>query len=78
VLITQIYSREVAANVKLTLNEVYPDNYLVRLVHAAGTEHQVVEDLPLYEIDRSSRIGLLTTLYLPAMEKETNPSDFAH
>lgn len=76
VLITQIYSREVAANVKLTLNEVYPDNYPVRLVHAAGTEHQVVEDLPLYEIDRSSQIGLLTTLYLPPMAKETSFEEF--
>ena len=36
-LIAQIYSREVAADVKLTLNAVYPDTHPVRLVHAAGT-----------------------------------------
>ena len=76
VLITQIYSREIAANVKLTLNEVYPDNYPVRLVHAAGTEQQIVEDLLLFEIDRSSQIGLLTALFLPAMEKETSFEEF--
>lgn len=76
VLVTQIYSREIAANVKLTLNEVYPDDYPVRLVHAAGTEQQVVEDLPLFEIDRSLQIGLLTALYLPAMGKETSFEEF--
>lgn len=76
VLVTQIYAREVAANVKLTLSEVYSDDYPVRLVHAAGTEQQVVEEVSLYEIDRSSRIGLLTTLYLPAMAKETSFEEF--
>ncbi len=76
VLVTQIYSREIAANVKLTLSEVYSDNYPVRLVHAAGTEQQVVEDLSLFEIDRSLQIGLLTALYLPAMDKETSFEEF--
>jgi tetrapyrrole methylase family protein/MazG family protein len=64
-LVAQIYSREVAADVKLTLTAVYPDTHPVRLVHAAGSPEQVVEDLQLYEIDRSKHVGLLTTLYLP-------------
>lgn len=66
-LVAQIYSREVAADVKLTLNAVYPDMHPVRLVHAAGTDMQVVEDLHLYEIDRSQQVGLLTSLYLPPL-----------
>ncbi len=66
-LVAQIYSREVAADVKLTLNAVYPDMHPVRLVHAAGTDMQVVEDLQLYEIDRSQQVGLLTSLYLPPL-----------
>jgi len=67
VLIAQIYSREIANEVKLTLNAVYPDRFPVRLVHAAGTEAQIVEDLELYEIDRSPHIGLLSALYIPAL-----------
>jgi tetrapyrrole methylase family protein/MazG family protein len=66
-LVAQIYSRMVAAEVKVTLNAVYPDEHPVRLVHAAGTSEQLVEDLPLYEIDRSEHIGLLTVLYVPAL-----------
>jgi tetrapyrrole methylase family protein / MazG family protein len=67
VLIAQIYSREIASDVKLTLNAVYPDRFPVRLVHAAGTSAQLVEDLELYEIDRSEHIGLLSALYVPAL-----------
>jgi tetrapyrrole methylase family protein/MazG family protein len=71
-LIAQIYNRQTASNVKLTLNAVYPDQHPVRLVHAAGTPAQVVEDLKLFEIDRSPHIGLLTVLYLPALGEETS------
>lgn len=66
-LITQIYSRMVAAEIKVTLNAVYPDDHPVRLVHAAGTGESLVEDLLLYQIDRSEHIGLLTALYVPAL-----------
>ena len=72
VLIAQIYSRMVAAEVKMTLNAIYPDEHPVRLVHAAGTKDECVEDLPLYEIDRSDKIGLLTVLYVPALGEGTS------
>lgn len=67
VLIAQIYSRLVASEVKTTLGAVYPDEHALRLVHAAGTGDQLIEDLPLYEIDRSAHIGLLTCLYVPPL-----------
>lgn len=72
VLIAQIYSRMVAAEVKMTLNAVYPDEHPVRLVHAAGTRDELVEELPLYEIDRSDHIGLLTVLYVPSLGEGTS------
>ncbi len=67
VLIAQIYSRLVAAEVKSTLTAIYPDEHPVRLVHQAGTRDQLVEDLALYEIDRSEHIGLLSVLYVPSL-----------
>lgn len=70
-LITQIYSRQVASDLKLTLMAVYPDEHRVQMVHAAGTDREDVEELMLYEIDRSDQIGLTTCLYLPALGKET-------
>jgi tetrapyrrole methylase family protein/MazG family protein len=72
VLIAQIYSQIVAAEVKMTLNTVYPDEHPVRLVHAAGTKDEIVEDFPLYEMDRSKHLGLLTALYLPPLEEGTS------
>ncbi len=75
-LVAQIYSRQVAAEVKLTLSAVYPDTHPVRLVHAAGSPRQKVEDLPLYEIDRSAYVGLLTSLYVPPLEANTSFEGF--
>lgn len=75
-LIAQIYSRQIASEVKLTLNAFYPDEFRVRLVHAAGTPQQKVEDLALYEIDRSPHIGLLTALYLPPLDEATSMEAF--
>ena len=72
VLVAQIYSRLVAAEVKMTLNAVYPDEHPVRLVHGAGTKDEVIEDIPLYEIDRSENIGLLTVLYVPPLGEGTS------
>jgi tetrapyrrole methylase family protein/MazG family protein len=72
VLVAQIYSRLVASEVKMTLNAVFPDGHPARLVHAAGTKDQMVEDLSLYEIDRSEHIGLLTSLYIPALGEGTS------
>ena len=71
-LVGQIYSRLVAAEVKVTLNSIYPDEHPVRLVHAAGTPAELVEALPLYKIDRSEHIGLLTVLYVPALGEGTS------
>jgi tetrapyrrole methylase family protein/MazG family protein len=72
VLVAQVYSRLVAAEVKMTLNTVYPDEHPVRLVHAAGTKDEIIEDIPLYEMDRSEHTGLLTVLYVPPLGEGTS------
>jgi len=76
VLIAQVYSRQLAAELKMTLSAVYPDEHPVRLVHAAGTEMELIENLRLYEIDRSDQIGLLTVCYLPPMGTGSAFEDF--
>ena len=76
VLVAQIYSRLVASEVKMTLNSIYPDSHAVQLIHAAGTQEQVVEQLQLYEIDRSERIGLLTSLYVPPLGEGSSFESF--
>ncbi|HSQ26102.1 MAG TPA: nucleoside triphosphate pyrophosphohydrolase [Anaerolineales bacterium] len=76
VLIAQIYSSLVASEVKLTLNVLYPDRHPVKLVHAAGTDNEVVEELALYQIDRSPHIGLMTALYVPPLGDGTSFEEF--
>jgi tetrapyrrole methylase family protein / MazG family protein len=66
-LIGQVYSRQLASDLKLTLMNQYPDEFRVHLIHAAGTDDARVEDLALYEIDRGPHIGSMTALYVPAL-----------
>ena len=44
----------------------------MRLIHSAGTKDQIVENVALYEIDRSEHIGLLTSLYVPPLGEGTS------
>lgn len=67
VLLGQVYNRFIAGEVKQALGAIYPDEHAVTLVHHAGEADQVVEQLALYEIDRSSHIDHLTTLFVPAL-----------
>ena len=71
-IIAQIYSRQVANDVKLTLMSVYPDEHPVQLVHAAGTAQERVEEVQLHEIDRSDHIGNLTALFVPGLGPATS------
>jgi tetrapyrrole methylase family protein/MazG family protein len=75
-LITQIYSSEIANEVKLTLMAQYDDQHPIRMIHAAGSENEVVEDLPLHAMDKSLHIGLLTCIYVPPIEQNTSLEEF--
>lgn len=66
-LLGQLYSRALAADVKLTLMNQYPDDHQVALVHAAGTAGQGLVHLPLYKLDRQD-VDHLTTLYVPPLQ----------
>lgn len=64
-IIGQLYDRETAAGVKLTLLNAYPQDHEVVLVRAAGTRGQELRRLPLCALDRQPDIDHLTSLYLP-------------
>jgi len=71
-LVGQLYSRMLAADVKLTLMNQYPDEHQVTLVHAAGTSEQRLLCFPLYELDRRDDIGHLSSLYVPPLPGVTS------
>lgn len=73
-IISQVYNKRLMSELKLILMETYPDEYKVTLIHNAGISgKQVIENIPLYEIDHSKNIGALTSLFIPKLKKEEYP-----
>lgn len=66
-LLGQVYSRLVAGDLKLVLTAVYPEEHPVQLIHAAGMPGQLIEEVPLYAIDRSEHINHQTSLIVPPL-----------
>jgi tetrapyrrole methylase family protein/MazG family protein len=72
-----VYDRLVAGEVKLALMALLPDDHGVVLIHGAGTTSQDLERVPLFEIDRSERIGHLTSLFVPPLPRASSLSALA-
>lgn len=70
-LIAQVYDSFSASEVKLTLMEKYPDDYPVTIVTAAGSADEVLRTVPLRELDRSTEVNNLTTVYVPPAAEQT-------
>lgn len=65
-LITQVYNKFVASNIKIKLMENYDDEQEVYLIRAAGVPGlERTQPMPLYEIDRVDWVDYLTSLYIP-------------
>lgn len=62
----QVYSRQVASDLKLTLMNEFPDEHPVVLVHGAGTHAARLERVALHAIDHSPHIAHMSALYVPA------------
>lgn len=81
-IIGQLYSRDVASGVKLTLMNQYPDDHPVMLAHAIGTPQERLEQVPLYELDQRDDIDHLMALYVPPLPQpsalETFQDTIAH
>lgn len=68
VIIPQVYDQMSASDVKLDLMDVYPDEYEVCIVQAAGSCDEKLTWLPLYEVDHDFVLNNLTTLFIPKMK----------
>ncbi|MFC4323929.1 bifunctional methyltransferase/pyrophosphohydrolase YabN [Litchfieldia salsa] len=71
IIICQVYDGMVASHVKLTLMEQLPDDYEVFIVTAVGSKDEVINKVPLYELDRGIELSNLTSIYVPPV-KDTN------
>ena len=70
-IITQIYDRFIASNVKLALMENYDDEKEICIVKAAGVKALESKNyVKLYELDRNdNEFDYLTSLYIPKSDK---------
>lgn len=69
-IITQVYNHRILSEVKLILSEIYGDEYKIYLIHAAGVKGKEKRYLiPIYKLDRNPGVDLLTSIYIPKMEK---------
>lgn len=75
-LLFQVYDRDVASAVKLSLMQHYPDDWPVSVVRAAGSGETTVETVPLHRLDRVA-IDHLTTVYVPALPEDRRKKSFA-
>jgi tetrapyrrole methylase family protein / MazG family protein len=71
IIISQVYDRFVASDVKLTLMDLLPAEYPVTIVTAAGSESQFIKEVPLFELDREVTLNNLTSIYVPPVRDET-------
>ena len=70
VIIGQVYDQFVASEVKLTLMDVLPYDYEVYIVTAAGSKEELVQKVPLFELDREMKLSNLTSVYVPPVTDE--------
>lgn len=64
-IITQVYSRQVASDAKLALMDYYGDEYQVTVVRHLGLPEEQIAKVMLFELDRLDGIDHLTSVYIP-------------
>lgn len=74
-IITQVYNKFIASEVKLSLSQYYKDDTEIFFVRAAGIKGlECIRKIRLFEIDRQEDIDYLTSIFIPMDEK--NNYDF--
>ncbi|KGA96072.1 hypothetical protein AJ85_00395 [Alkalihalobacillus alcalophilus ATCC 27647 = CGMCC 1.3604] len=67
-IIVQVYDAFIASEVKLTLMELLPDDYPVYIATAVGSSEEVIQEVPLYELDHVTTLNNLTAVYVPPVQ----------
>jgi tetrapyrrole methylase family protein/MazG family protein len=70
IIVTQVYDKYIASEVKIALSEYYSDEMEIYFVRAAGVKGmESIRKIPLYELDRQDDIDHLTSVYIPKCSK---------
>jgi len=66
IVITQVYNKFIATEVKLAISEYYGDDFEIYFVRAAGIEGvEIIRKIRIFELDRQCDIDHLTSIYIP-------------
>ncbi|MFN8593945.1 MAG: MazG family protein [Thermomicrobiales bacterium] len=66
-LVAQVYNADLAAAVKLALDQIYPADHIVSILRWAGIrDNEERADLPLHALDRTN-VDHLTSLFVPPL-----------
>ncbi len=75
--ITQVYNRRVAGDVKIELSKFMDDEAEIYFVKAAGVSGEnITEKIKLYELDRREDVDHLTSLYIDGRQIKKSFGDF--
>ena len=75
-MISQVYNRSVASEVKLELMKVYDDEFKIKVLRGVGMgDEEIIKEVELYKLDRLDLLDHLTTIYLPP--DESNPAQLS-
>ncbi len=66
-MITQVYSKMVASDLKIALMDVLPDEYEIYFLRNLGLPDEECRSIKLYELDRQAHIDHLTSAYIPPL-----------
>lgn len=64
-MITQVYSRILASDLKIMLMDALPDDYEIYFLRNLGLPDAECRLIPLFELDRQENIDHLTSVYIP-------------
>ena len=69
--VTQIYSRQVASDTKLALMELFPDDFKVTFVRNLSLHDEDIRTIQLLELDRQPVIDHLVCLFVPVQPEQS-------
>ncbi|MDO4177699.1 MAG: nucleoside triphosphate pyrophosphohydrolase [Phascolarctobacterium sp.] len=70
-MITQVYSRILASDLKIMLMESLSDDYEIYFLRNLGLPDEECKAIPLYELDRQENIDHLTSVYIPPIPESS-------
>lgn len=72
----QLFSRELACDVKDRLLSLYPGEHIVTVTQRLGLPDEQVAELPLHQLDRTNGFDYMTALYVPPLPAPASYASF--